>query len=134
MSMLLNYCKQRHVEPDWNFYYKLCDITGIPSLVENEEPRPLVVKFKQRRKNIGWSPYDEYKKKVVVPDERIEFLKEEIQKCTLLLQDPVKNFNVFAREYSIKYCEKTIQAYTVELAELLEQKNDMPFQQSIATA
>jgi len=134
MSMLLNYCKQRHIAPDWNFYYKLCEITKIPKLIENEEPRPLVVKFKQRTKNLGWSPYDTYKKKVVVPDERIEFLKEEIEKCTLLLQDPVKSFNEFARESSITFCKNQIEACTEELNQLFEQNNKRSFQQSIATA
>jgi len=134
MSMLLNYCKQRHIEPDWNFYYKLCEITKIPSLVENEEPRPLVVKFKQRTKNIGHSCYDLYVKEVVDPVEREKFLIQEIQNCEKNLAHLHKNFDNFCREYSIKYCEKELEAYTNELAELHKSKPVEEFQQSIATA
>lgn len=44
MSMLTAYSKKNNIEPDWRWYFELCEIIGQEPLKKDEAPKPLTVK------------------------------------------------------------------------------------------
>jgi hypothetical protein len=74
VSLANKYCKSRGIEPDWQWYYDLCEITGMDSKTEQ---KPLVITLPQQRKGGIYKPWRAPKEEPV--EDQIKNLKKDIQ-------------------------------------------------------
>lgn len=112
------FCDKNNTTPDWRFYFQICEILGIPTIKEGEDPKPMRYKKPKRVNNIGHSMYDLFKAPEEDPVEVQEAkLTKDITNFTEQLNNPDKYFTGFLKEESMKF----IQQRLVECKEQLNQ-------------
>jgi len=79
ISVCTNYCKQHNIEPDWRWYYELCEILGMEPMVVTDNKKVML-------KNPSHNPFV-IKPIVRTLEEECAFLRDEIASCQYALAE-----------------------------------------------
>ncbi len=113
LAFATKYCEDNNLEPDWKWYYDLCEIVGIQPKTET---KLLVTQQPKRAKGGIYKPW-KAPEVVLTTSQKYDNLVKEIETCKKALADPFTYFKFCVNE-SIKRTENRMQEFLEELKEL----------------
>ncbi len=113
LAFATKYCEDNNLEPDWKWYYDLCDIIGIEPKTET---KPLITQQPKQRKGGIYKPWKS-PEPVLTASQKYDNLVKEIEICKKALADPFTHFKFCVSE-SIKRTENRMNQCLKELSEL----------------